>query len=122
MDLKPIFKGYSINKLNMEKKSNNIKKTNYNINVDKYVNSSDKNLHKVIMTLNINSVDRNIMLELEGYFELINFNSQETNYFMNVTAPQILYPYARMIVSQLSSIDSEKNIVLPIINFAESKD
>lgn len=118
-ELSAKFIGYSINRLEMNKIENNITNTEFEVKVENYNNSENKNLHKILMILNVISIDRKIYLEIEGYFELNNgFDKESKEFFLKVNAPQILYPYARMIISQMSSLDSEKNIVLPILNFA----
>lgn len=118
-ELSAKFIGYSINRLEMNKIENSITNTEFEVKIENYNNNENKNLHKIIMIMDITSIDRKINLELEGYFELNDgFDKESKELFLKVNAPQILYPYARMIISQMSSFDSEKNIVLPILNFA----
>lgn len=82
-------------------------------------NKKEKNIYKLILTINVNSKSADFFVEMEGYFEFINIHEKELiDYFLKVTAPTILYPYCRSIVSIMSGFDSDKTLVLPIINFA----
>lgn len=126
MDKRAItFTGYSVRNIEyikLEKKQNS-KNDNFDIRTDSYVHESNDRLCKIVMKIKTVVGDKKISLELEGFFEFDKgFSEKDKKLFMKVNAAQILYPYARGIVTQLSTFDSKENIILPIINFANIND
>ncbi|AUI80235.1 hypothetical protein BB562_11480 [Lactiplantibacillus pentosus] len=58
-----------------------------------------------------------IDLELEGYFEVSNeLDNSKIATALAVNGVAILFPYARSVISMVSTLDSSEVIVLPTIN------
>lgn len=118
------FNGYSIVDLEMKKADEHFAKKNgeLNIETEHYENSEDNKKHKLVMNLKTITKNKIINLKIEGYFQFEGkFESREIEIFMNINACSILYPYCRSIISYLTGLDSEDNILLPIINFSNIK-
>lgn len=86
------------------------------------VKNNSKNIYMITLKLNIFTVDTKINLSIAGFFEISNnFSDEEKHYFLEVSAPAILYPFARSFISNVTSFDGDSPVLLPIINFAENK-
>lgn len=61
--------------------------------------------------------NRNIEVKVRGFF-VINgeFDLEEIKVFLSQNGTAMLYPYARSVVSMVSSLDSETTILLPTVN------
>ncbi|MDO4852746.1 MAG: protein-export chaperone SecB [Clostridia bacterium] len=57
-----------------------------------------------------------IRVSLTGVFELSQFPEDQREYFLKITAVQIIFPYVRNIVSTLTSSALMPPIILPIID------
>lgn len=116
------FNGYSIIHLEMLKIENQTLKKNeegLSLETETYENSKDKKVHKLLMKLNTITYQAEINLEIEGYFEFNEtFNKAEISRFLKVNGAAILYPYCRAIISNITGLDSNQNILLPVLNFA----
>lgn len=114
------FNGYSIIRLEMIKREELDKEEDgkLNIETERYENSENSKIRKLVMKLNTISNKNVINLDVEGYFEFDgDFEIEEIEMFLQINAASILYPYCRAIISTISGLDSQ-NIILPIINFA----
>lgn len=117
-----LFNGYAIKSFSLDK-LNDIpieKQKKVNLKCNFYQNDSKGNENKYLVSLNLETYTDNalITLVLEGFFEfLYNPKEEEKNYFLKVTAPSILYPYARSFISIVTSFDTNGTPILPIINF-----
>ena len=117
-----LFNGYAIKSFSLDK-LNDIpieKQKKVNLKFNFYQNDSKGNENKYLVSLNLETYTDNalITLVLEGFFEfLYNPKEEEKNYFLKVTAPSILYPYARSFISIVTSFDTNGTPILPIINF-----
>ena len=120
------FKGYLIQKFSLEK-NNNIeksKKDNININCKWYKNKEKgkENLYKVSMIIELYTKLSKIELLLDGFFDISKKVEDEIiKYFLEVSAPAILYPYARSFISNVTAFDTGEAVILPILNFADMK-
>lgn len=78
--------------------------------------NEDNSKSEVRMRTEVQDEDnlRTIIIEILGYFK-INIEDQPEK-FLAVNGSAILYPYLRSIVSIVSSLDSENQILLPTIN------
>lgn len=78
--------------------------------------NEDSSKSEVRMRTEVQDEDnlRTIIIEILGYFK-INIEDQPEK-FLAVNGSAILYPYLRSIVSIVSSLDSENQILLPTIN------
>lgn len=120
------FNGYMIQSFLLEKREDIPKEKNGQIELNcKSFGNNDKgkeDLYRV--SLNIVTYTKNSKLDLvlDGFFEISKKIDEETkNYFLSVSAPAIIYPYARSFISNVTAFDVDKTVILPIINFADSK-
>lgn len=58
---------------------------------------------------------RTLVFEISGYFE-INCDKEEAEKYVIQNGTAIMYPYARSIISMITSLDNENTIVIPTIN------
>lgn len=119
------FRGYTIETLNYSKGSYKFTKDleikeglGINLSVNCGITENLKN-GQVILKVQLREDERdlNIVLEVHGDFEINNIsNEEEIKNYLAVNGTAILYPYIRSILSMVSSLDSERAIVLPTIN------
>lgn len=120
------FEGYMIQKLNLEKIEKIPKEKQKNINIScnyfKKKEKSKENLYKVSMNIEIYTNLSKIELVLDGFFMIPQELEEENKkYFLEVSAPAIIYPYARTLISNITAFDADETILLPVINFAGFK-
>ncbi|MCC5894454.1 MAG: protein-export chaperone SecB [Alkalibacterium sp.] len=58
---------------------------------------------------------RTLVFEISGYFD-INCSKEMADTYLIQNGTAILYPYARSIISMITSLDNENTIVIPTIN------
>lgn len=114
------FKGYRLLNIKMSKLDDNKNSDEkFDIQNTSMSNKKEKNIYKVMLAINVNSKDADFFVEIEGFFEFVNISDKKIiDNFLEITAPTILYPYCRSIISIMSGFDSDKTLLLPIINFA----
>lgn len=119
---KIMFTGYDIQKFSLNKDENIPKYKQGNLNIKKKIlkNSEKENLYCLVIELEINTKDATISLTINGYFDIPkNVEDEVKSYFLKVSAPAIVYPYIRTIISDITAFDSGETVILPIINFAD---
>lgn len=120
------FEGYMIQKLNLEKVEKIPKEKQKNINIScnffKNKEKSKENSYKVSMNIEIYTNLSKIELVLDGFFMIPKeFEEENKKYFLEVSAPAIIYPYARTLISNITAFDADETVLLPVINFAGFK-
>ena len=117
------FNGYMIEKCNIQKynKIQKEKEKTFNITVESSKNKGNDKLYRVSILIEELYTNRSrIDVELCGFFEFSNdWEDDDRDYFLNVSAPAILYPYIRTFISNVTAFDVDETVVLPIINFAD---
>lgn len=58
---------------------------------------------------------RTLVFEISGYFD-INCDKEEAEKYVIQNGTAMVYPYARSIISMITSLDNENTIVIPTIN------
>ncbi|MBA3076729.1 hypothetical protein HJQ46_04455 [Lactobacillus plantarum] len=85
--------------------------------------TSDKKKAKVILNIQVRKATLVIDLELEGYFEVSNeLENSKIAAALAVNGVAILFPYARSVISMISTLDSSEVVVLPTINTLGSQE
>lgn len=119
------FKSYKIKNIDykftgLEKESDSSKENEDTINTRVHIGiSKDLKEGLVLLKNEINDMknERTITVELYGEFDILKeMNEDEIKDILRVNGVAMLYPYARSLVSILTSIDSESAILLPTIN------
>lgn len=117
------FDGYSITKFFMEKKDiNDEKKGKLEISCKSFKSEKkeEKNIYKLCLSIVVYTKDAVIELDINGFFKIVdNLEKEVIMDFLGITAPTIIYPYARAFISNVTSFDSGETVVLPVINFAD---
>ena len=118
------FQGYSVEKFSMEKNMNIPieQKNTFDITFDTYVNKDKKhkNLYRAEFKIKVYTEISELYIEFNGYFEISEkLTKEDKDYFLNVTAATILYPYVRSFISNVTAFDKGQAVILPIINFAD---
>lgn len=98
----------------------------FNINMQRnvmYPDPENKNLFHLIFTLEIQDTDTSpseitLRLAVLGRFEMLGELSEDVIHtFQNISAPTIVYPYIRALVSTLSTQFGLDTIILPVMSF-----
>ncbi len=94
-----------------------------NINVDYETIELEEDLYRTIITINANAKiqDESILiLEVQqaGIFTIKNIPQEQMELVLNIECPNIVFPYVRETVSNLSTKAGFPPIVLSAINFA----
>lgn len=112
------FKGYKIQQLEMNRDQDKAKSMSKDITINsKSALSSDKKKAKVILNIQVRRESLVIDLVLEGYFEISDeLESNRIGNALAVNGVAILFPYARSVISMISTLDSSEVIILPTIN------
>ncbi|BBM20623.1 protein-export chaperone SecB [Lactiplantibacillus pentosus] len=112
------FKGYKIQNLQMVRDKVKADQMDKNVQIQsKSALTSDKKKAKVILNIQVRKSTLVIDLELEGYFEVSNeLDNSKIATALAVNGVAILFPYARSVISMVSTLDSSEVIVLPTIN------
>lgn len=86
-------------------------------------NSKGKeNSYRVSLNIITYTDKSKLNLTLDGFFEISNdLNEEDKKTFLNISAPTIIYPYARTFISNVTAFDIDKTVILPVINFADPK-
>lgn len=120
------FNGYMIRNFHLEKDDNIPKEEQNSLNVR--CSSYQKNdkgktaTYQVEIDVITYTKKSKINLVFDGFFEIPDSVDDEIKeYFLRVSAPAIIYPYARTFISNVTSFDADETVVLPIINFAEQE-
>ncbi|EQA3617427.1 hypothetical protein ACX1RF_002027 [Listeria monocytogenes] len=102
----------------LENESSNIQRT-IKIGLSEDVTFGAVKLHISVVD---NENNREINLEILGKF-IINgeLSKHEASLYLGTNGVAILYPYARSIISFISTLDSENAIVLPTINTSDNE-
>ncbi|MCG0772155.1 protein-export chaperone SecB [Lactiplantibacillus plantarum] len=118
------FKGYKIQNLQMTRDKIKADKMDKDINIQsKSALTSDKKKAKVILNIQVRKATLVIDLELEGYFEVSNeLENSKIAAALAVNGVAILFPYARSVISMISTLDSSEVVVLPTINTLGSQE
>lgn len=117
-----IFEGYNIQKLTLEKNYNISKEKkqtiDFNIDVSENLEKKYKDKYRVTMKLMVYTEISEIYVEFSGFFKISNKLEEENKiYFLNVSAPAIIYPYIRALVSNITAVDTGDTVILPVIDF-----
>ncbi len=120
------FEGYMIQKLNLEKKDDIKKdeKGNISLNCSSYQNKEKgrEDSYKVSMNINLYTNLSKIELVIDGFFIISKkIDDEIKKNFLEISAPAILYPYARTLISNITAFDADETVLLPIINFAKKQ-
>lgn len=112
------FKGYKIQQLEMSRDQKKAQNMDKDIVISsKSALSADKQKAKVILNIQVRKEILVISLVLEGYFEISNeLENSKIATALAVNGVAILFPYARSVISMMSTLDSSEVIVLPTIN------
>ena len=112
------FNGVFLSKLNYELPQIEPKKFKYNLNFLDTYKIEEK---KLIYTLAIQLYDR-FQLELTGIFETIEGEENlDLEQFAKVNAPALLMPFAREVISNITSRTPLPHLLLPPINIIAMK-
>lgn len=119
------FEGYMIQKLNLEKvekmSKEKQKKINISCNSFKSKEKSKEKSYKISMNIELYTNLSKIELVLDGFFIIPNgLDEENKKYFLEVSAPAIIYPYARTLISNITAFDADETVLLPVINFARN--
>lgn len=91
------------------------------INIEKKQSGESNRLLECALTISLilkERTDFNIKVTMVGKFEIIGVVDFNTNEFLSINAPSIIYPYIRQHVRTLSLESGMiKPIILPILNF-----
>lgn len=92
-----------------------------NLNIDRKIetNESEK-IAKVTLSV---KVEKGFILNviIEGYFTWNEIAEEELKKRLSINAPSVLFSYVRSIVSNMVAFAGLPPIILPLINFQESK-
>lgn len=112
--------GYSIHKISYKKHDSfedleNLTLEDGSVSVGISLNEDESKSEVKIKTEILDKENnRSIIVEIAGYFD-INIKEEPEKY-LAVNGSAMLYPYLRSVVSIISSLDSENQILLPTIN------
>lgn len=117
------FNGYMIRNFSLEKMDNipEEKQKGFDLECNCYQNDEKgkENQYRVSIGILMYTNSSKIDLTLEGFFEVPNNLGEEVKQnFLDISAPAILYPYARTFISNVTGFDIDDTVILPIINFA----
>ncbi len=119
---KPVieFKGYRIENIDFKhldsEKINEIELENGNVSVWAAFTDDYKEAKlRLTFTVVDDNLYRTLVFEISGYFD-INCGKEEADTYLIQNGTAILYPYARSIISMITSLDNENTIVIPTIN------
>lgn len=120
------FNGYMIQSFLLEKDDNipKDKKKDIELNCSSFKNNEKgkENLYRVTMNIITYTEKTKLNLTLDGFFEIPKtLDNEVKKYFLNVSAPAIIYPYARTFISNVTAFDVDDTVILPVINFADPK-
>lgn len=118
------FEGYMIQKFLLEKIDNIKKEEQGNINLEYsfYTSNKSKELYRVSLNLITYTDNSKIDLTLDGIFNIPNNIDENIKQdFLTISAPAIIYPYMRTFISNVTSFDIDKTVILPILNFSNIK-
>ncbi|MGB0861492.1 MAG: protein-export chaperone SecB [Saprospiraceae bacterium] len=91
------------------------------INIEKKQSKENRRLLECALTISLvieERVDFNIAVTMIGKFEIIGDVDFDTDEFLSINAPSIIYPYIRQHVRTLSLESGMiKPIILPVLNF-----
>ena len=103
--------------------NNNLKNVEYSISplLGKSIKKVNDTLYQLTLSFRLHSDEARkapyeIELDVSGYFELIDFNSNDTKEFLNKNAVAILFPYLRSILSSSMASLMVQPIILPIVD------
>ena len=127
--MKPVidFKGYQINEIIYEKREklidvNELKREGNNLSSSVSI-STTEDMKRAKITIETTVYDNrkedsgNVFVSMDGYFEINEgFDDYDIQEFLSTNGVAILYPYVRMVVSSVSSLNAEDSIILPTIN------
>lgn len=120
------FNGYMIRSFLLEK-IDDIPKEKINdveLNYRSFGNNAKgkENSYRVSLNIITYTDKSKLNLTLDGFFEISNeLNDKDKMTFLNISAPTIIYPYARTFISNVTAFDIDKTVILPVINFADPK-
>lgn len=120
------FNGYMIERFLLEKIDDipKEKKKKLELSCTSFHNKeeSNENLYKVSLNVISYTDKTKLDLTIDGIFEISKKIDENTkNVFLNITAPTIIYPYARAFISNVTAFDADETVILPVINFADLK-
>ena len=118
------FEGYSVEKFSMKKNPNisDEQKNTIDVKYDTYINKDKKlnHLYRSEFKIKLYTELSELYIEFDGFFKISEaLKEEEKQYFLNVTAATILYPYIRTFISNVTAFDKGETVILPIINFAD---
>lgn len=119
---KVIFNGYEIQNFTLNKENNIPKDKKGNLTIRKKImeNPKKENEYCLIMNLEMYTENSKIDITINGYFDISKKMEDDVkDYFLQISAPAIVYPYIRTFISNVTAFDIGETVVLPIINFAE---
>lgn len=113
-----IFSGYEIINYTYKKKANldSDIKDPFNVSVKSGISEDLKN-GKISVHVLYELPEVSIDIEVDGFFEINDVTDPDKiSEYLVVNGTAILFPYVRSMISMLSSLDSDKAIILPTIN------
>lgn len=104
-------------------KSTNID-TNMNFSIDYETKELDQDLYKTVIIVKSHAECKNknlIVLEVEqvGIFTIKNIPTQQMELVLNIECPNLVFPYIRETISNLSAKAGFPPIIISAINFAQ---
>ena len=89
--------------------------------------STDSNKYGVELMVDIKDTPEqrfplNLFVKITGIFEIDGENEEEINEFLKLQGVQMVYPYLRSLVSNITSSSLLQPIILPIINVLDFKE
>ena len=120
------FDGYLIQNFMLEKIDDipKEKKGDIELNCKSFGNNikGKENSYRVSLNIVTYTEKSKLDLTLDGFFEISkDLGEENKKYFLSVSAPAIIYPYARTFISNVTAFDIDDTVILPVINFADPK-
>lgn len=111
------FEGYKIIEYNYKYNSEESEKSGNGLEV-KTALTEDLKKGKVTLVLTYKEKNVDVSIIMDGFFQIrqdINNPKEITNY-LKINGSAMLYPYLRSALSMLTSLDSDKAVLLPTLN------
>ena len=121
------FLGYKVTKINCDISDNfgaKEESLKYKLNIRNNLNKKNKRFVEVILDIRISAKSENINVALDikgGFIAEEKMPKSIFNLLCNQNAPSILYPYARSIISAITTQANIPPIILPLMNFSKRK-
>ncbi len=119
------FINFEITKVLFDKGNNIAIDTEFKVNIKHItqINDENNNLFRTVFIINIKGKDNSFSLQVQasGNFEILGKIPKEVKEnYLNISAPSIIYPYARAYISNITLQSGINPITIPPMNFAAS--